>query len=129
MKLLTEVKNVQQIDGDPRRRWFGSADADLVVWYKSTGSPIGFEFCYDKNTSEHAFIWKLGSGYNHMAVDDGEQNSVLNYKETPILVADGHVDANRIHKLFRGSCNNLPSDVIRFVVKKIAEHPNYLDRA
>ena len=129
MTALTEIKNVQQIAGESRRRWFSSADIDLIVWYEDGGSLIGFQLCYDKNTVEHAFYWRPDSGYGHMAVDDGEQNSVLNYKETPILVADGQIDANRIHNLFAGSCENLPTAVIDFVERKIMQHPNYVHRA
>lgn len=129
MTALTELKNVKQIAGEPRRRWFASADMDLIVWYGDDDSLTGFELCYDKNSSEHAFIWRSGSGYAHMAVDDGEQKSVLNHKETPILIADGHIDANHIYDVFSGSCKNLPVATVAFVKQKIMQHPNYVHRA
>ena len=129
MTAMTEIKNVQQIAGESRRRWFVSADIDLIMWYEDGGSPTGFQLCYDKNTVEHAFDWRSDSGYGHMAVDDGEQNPGLNYKETPILVADGSIDVNHIHQLFAGSCENLPTAVVDFVERKIMQHPNYVHRA
>jgi hypothetical protein len=56
---------------------------DLIVWYSVGGSISGFELYYDKNLREHVFIWQATSGYAHLAVDDGEQKPVSQYKETP----------------------------------------------
>ena len=79
-------------------------DMDLIVWYDDGGSIAGFELYYDKNIREHVFIWSADRGFTHLAVDDGEQKPVLNYKEAPILIPDGHIDPNRIRTLFEGSC-------------------------
>jgi hypothetical protein len=126
MSALTELKSVKQIAGEPRRQWFSSSDMDLIVWYDNGDSPMGFELYYDKNISEHVFIWRTHGGFNHMAVDDGEQKSVLEYKEAPILVPDNKTDPNRIKKLFEESCENLPGTLIAFVERKIMQHPNYV---
>ena len=125
MTALTEIKNVQQIAGESRRRWFSSTDMDLIVWYDEGDSLAGFELYYNKNIQEHVFIWRAGGGFAHLAVDDGEQKPVLDYKEAPILIPDGQIDPNRIRNLFEGSCENLPAEVVALVRRKLVQHPGY----
>ena len=123
---LVELKDSQRIADDRRRRWFSSTDVDLIVWYDEGESLVGFELYYDKNVREHVFIWRAESGFTHLAVDDGEQKPVLEYKEAPLLIPDGHVDPNRIIKLFEGSCGNLPVELVTLVRRKLAQHPDYV---
>lgn len=121
MSALTELKSTRQISGEHRRRWFSSSDMDLIVWYDDGDGLAGFELYYDKQVREHVFIWRAGSGFAHLAVDDGEQKPVLEYKETPILVPDGQVDHGRIENLFERSCENLPADVVSLVRRKLMQ--------
>ena len=129
LNALIELKSVQQIADERRRRWFSSTDMDLIVWYDDGGSIAGFELYYDKNIREHVFIWSADRGFTHLAVDDGEQKPVLNYKEAPILIPDGHIDPNRIRTLFEGSCENLPAEVVTLVRRKLMQHPGYVPPA
>lgn len=124
MNALIELKVVQQIADERRRRWFSSTDMDLIVWYEADGSIAGFELYYDKNIREHVFIWGADSGFTHLAVDDGEQKPVLDYKEAPILIPDGHVDPDRIRHLFERSRENLPAEVASLVLGKLAQYPD-----
>lgn len=124
MNALIELKGVQQIADERRRRWFSSTDMDLIVWYEADGSIAGFELYYDKNIREHVFIWGADSGFTHLAVDDGEQKPVLDYKEAPILIPDGHVDPDRIRHLFERSRENLPAEVASLVLGKLAQYPD-----
>ena len=126
MHALVELKDSQRITDDRRRRWFSSTDVDLIVWYDEGESLVGFELYYDKNVREHVFIWRAESGFTHLAVDDGEQKPVLEYKEAPLLIPDGHADPNRIRKLFEGSCGNLPVELVTLVRRKLAQHPDYV---
>jgi len=119
LNALIEFKGTQQIAGERRRRWFSSTDMDLIVWYDEGDSIAGFELYYDKNIREHVFIWRAGSGFAHLAVDDGEQKPVLDYKEAPILIPDGQIDPNRIRSLFEVSCENLPAEVVALVRRKL----------
>jgi hypothetical protein len=128
MSALIELKGSKQITDEHRRRWFSSTDMDLIVWYDEGDSVEGFEFYYDKNVREHVFIWRAESGFTHLAVDDGEQKPVLNYKEAPILIPDGQVDPNRIRNLFEASCENLPTGVITLVRQKLMQHPDYIQQ-
>jgi hypothetical protein len=125
LNALIEWKGTQQIADERRRRWFSSIDMDLIVWYDKGNSIAGFHLYYDKNIREHVFIWQADSGFAHLAVDDGEQKPVLNYKEAPILIPDGHVDPNRIRNLFDRSCENLPAELVALVRQKLGQHPNY----
>ena len=123
MNALLELKSSQQpIDGR-RRRWFYSPDMDLVVWYEADGSISGFELYYDKNVHEHVFIWEAEGGFTHLAVDNGEQKPVLEYKEAPILIPDGCVDADRIKVLFEASSAGLPAELVTLVRSKLDRFP------
>jgi hypothetical protein len=94
---------------------------DLIVWADETLSIAAFEFYYDKNVDEHVLIWREGSGFTHLAVDDGEQKPALEYKQSPILVSDGSFDPDRIRSLFEGSCQELPTDVADAVRLKLEQ--------
>jgi hypothetical protein len=124
LNALIELKGVQQIADERRRRWFSSTDMDLIVWYDEDDSIAGFELYYDKNIREHVFIWGAKSGFAHLAVDDGEQKPVLDYKEAPILIPDGQVDPIRIRHLFEGSRENLPAEVATLVLRKLVQYPD-----
>ena len=103
------------------RRWFSSPEIDLIVWLDRTDSIAAFEFYYDKNVDEHVLIWRGGSGFTHLAVDDGEQKPALEYKQSPILIPDGSFDPDRIRRLFEGSCQELPADLADAVRLKLEQ--------
>ena len=128
LKALIEFKGTQQIAGERRRRWFSSTEMDLIVWYDEGDSIAGFELYYDKNIRELVFIWRADRGFAHLAVDDGEQKPILDYKEAPILIPDGHIDPNHIMTLFEGSCVNLPAEVVTLVRRKLVQHPGYVQQ-
>lgn len=128
MNALIELKSTQQTANERRRRWFSSPDMDLIVCYDEGDLLAGFELYYDKKVQEHVFIWRTGRGFTHLAVDDGEQKPVLDHKETPLLIPNGHVDPKRIRNLFDGSCENLPAEVITLVRQKLVQHPDYVQR-
>jgi hypothetical protein len=117
--MLREIMTARQVPGEPKRRWFMSRNADLIVWVDERDSPIGFQLCYDKDTGEHALTWKADSGYSHTAVDSGESRPAK-YKETPILVADGVFDAQRILDDFRRQGKALPAEIVEFVEARMA---------
>jgi hypothetical protein len=104
------LPDTRQVEGEPRRRWFSSPDLDLIVWADESGAIVGFQLCYDKTRGERALTWRVGRGYDHMGVDDGEQ-SPGQYKSTPILVADGFFDRERVTRLFVESSESIPQDI------------------
>jgi hypothetical protein len=103
------------------RRWFSSPEMDLIVWYGEGRSVAAFELYYDKNRAEHVLIWRTGQGFSHLAVDDGEQNPVFEYKEAPILIPDGQFDLERIREQFEESSEKLPADIAGLVSSKLRQ--------
>jgi hypothetical protein len=113
---LRELRDTRQVAGEPRRRWFSSADLDLIVWLDDADEIVGFQLCYDKTRGERALTWRRGRGYDHMAVDDGESGPGQ-YKSTPILVADGFFNRQRVMELFLESSEGVPEDIRKMVAE------------
>lgn len=80
---LREVRGARQHAGDPPRRWFSCADADLYLWFEE-GECIAFEFCYGKSVAERSFRWHRDGGRAHARIDNGEGSPLAN--RTPIAV-------------------------------------------
>ena len=93
--MLTETKNVRQIDGEPRRRWFWNDYFDIIVWFSDDNEIIGFQLCYDKSKRQRVLTWNKGTGYSHDKIDDGEGDPGKP-KGTPILMADGIFEKEKI---------------------------------
>jgi hypothetical protein len=127
MDALTEIPAVRQIPGEPPRRWFASQSLDLIVWLDDSGSPAGFQLCYDKLRAERALTWKPDSGFLHHAVDDGERGG-LRYKRTPVLVEDGRFDAVRVSELFARASATLPREIVEFVSARLRQHPGHAEQ-
>ena len=121
--MLREISNVQQVSGEPRRRWFFSHEQDLLVWFGEDGTPVAFQLAYGKYRNERALRWKAGKGYTHDAVDDGENSGVV--KEAAILVADGYFDATAVLDRFVELSAEVPPEIVDFVCARLAEHPNF----
>lgn len=117
--MLREIPNVRQIPGEPARRWFADERMDLYVWLGDAGAIIGFQLAYDKPHAEKAITWKRESGYLHTGVDDGARPS--RHPGTPILVADGRFDANRVLREFRDRAVEIDTSVEEFVSRKISQ--------
>lgn len=125
---MREYRGVRQIPGEPRRRWFASAEFDLIVRVSDTGACVGFELCYDKRGRERSLSWSSSSGFSHMAVDSGEPRPGR-YKETPILVPGGECDIGRIYSAFRDASRALPPDISAFVLRTLERHPDFIPQA
>jgi hypothetical protein len=110
MDTLRELPDTRQVEGEPRRRWFSSPDLDLIVWVDDDDAILGFQLCYDKTRGERALTWRVDRGYDHMGVDDGEQNPGQ-FKSTPILVADGYFDRERVQGLFLEASESVPEKI------------------
>jgi hypothetical protein len=121
---MREIPDVEQVPGEPRRRWFFSHEQDLIVWFGADGAPVGFQLAYGKYRHERALRWKAGKGFTHDAVDDGEGGVV---KQAAILVQDGYFDANAVLERFVTLSRELPPDIVAFVAGKLKAHPNFAD--
>lgn len=119
--MLHEIKDVRQIEDEPHRRWFTDEHFDLVIWDEES-SIVGFQLCYDKVHGERAVTWKLKSGFSHNAVDSGEDRAGR-YKGSPILVADGAFDAERVAATFLGHSGALDAQSSDFIYLKLLGYP------
>ena len=63
--MLWEYTKVNQIEGEPRRRWFADDFFDLIVWFDESEDIVGFQLCCDKSRQEKALTWLKHSGHIH----------------------------------------------------------------
>lgn len=122
---MREQIHVRQISGERRRRWFFSKNFDLIVWHDADGSIAGFELCYDKLHGERSIVWRPTGGFTHTAIDDGELRPG-NYKASPVHVADGFFDAQRVHAAFAQESHSLPKEIAEYVLHAIEKHPDFV---
>jgi hypothetical protein len=120
VNMLREFKPTRQVPGEPKRRWFESSRCDLIIWLHPDESAKGFQFCYDKDSKEHALTWLEGSGFSHMAVDHGP--SVTGHgKGTPLLTVSRPFDVLHIRDEFRKEAESLPAEYVELVTMKLDE--------
>jgi len=119
MNPLREVRDCRQVRGEPRRRWFGSDQMDLIVWCDEAGAPLGFQLCYDLGRTERALTWMPETGFEHNLVDDGEGGGPLRPKGTPILAPDGAIDFARLHQMFTRANTQMPAEISAFVAARL----------
>jgi hypothetical protein len=120
---LREVPNVQQVAGEPRRRWFFCHEQDLFVWFDDSGEPVAFQLSYGKYRNEHAIRWKAEGGFRHYSVDDGEAGAVTS--DAPLLMMDGPFAASGVLKRFRELAGEVPREIVEFIAARLREHPEY----
>ena len=116
---LRELPRVQQVAGEPRRRWFHGHEMDLVVWEGEDGVPVAFQLAYDKHRNEHSIAWRTGRGFTHYQVDDGEAAPLS--KETPFLYLDGAFPRDRVLADFLAAAEALPPAIAGFVAGRLRE--------
>jgi len=110
---LVEISQTRQRPGEPRRRWFYSHEQDLYVWYGADGNISAFQLCYDKERSERVLYWRADRGYAHLRVDSVRRHA------TPVLVADGRFDRDRVLTRFSVLAEELPEDVAEWVCRRL----------
>ena len=118
---MQEVHPTRQVPGEAHRRWFSSADLDLIVWCDNHGAPVAFQLCYDKGRSERALTWEPATGLVHSAVDDGEFQVGMRYKATPVLAPDGPLDVPRVAARFAAASTDLPAEIAAFVRERLRD--------
>jgi hypothetical protein len=118
--MFREVFDLPQIPGERRRRWFRSRSLDLIVWYEPPASPHGFQLCYNVGGDEKALNWRAPASFSHTGIDGGESRP-FRHKGAPILVRDGHFDAEAVSAVFRSEGTGLPADIVALVLGKLAQ--------
>jgi len=122
--MLREYKHVRQIKGEAKRRWFSNEYFDLIVWFDNEDTIVGFQLCYDISREHRALTWRKETGYTHHRVDDGE-NKPGKPKATPILVADGIFEYDKIAAKFKKESGQLGEHIATFVYDKIMQYPSW----
>lgn len=117
MAMLREIQKVWRPEGEPKRRWFQDAFFDLIVWLNDDDTYIGFQLCYEVRADERVLTWHEDRGYAHNRVDSGEEYPTRNM--SPILVADGVFDRDKIADIFKQQCDQMDQSVANFVLKKL----------
>lgn len=120
LAMLREIRNVEQMAGEPPRRWFFSHEQDLLMWFGDDGAPVAFQLSYGKYRDEHAIRWKAGLGFTHYRVDDGEKGALTS--DAPLLIADGVFDARRVGARFRELSAEMPRKLADFVAARLEEY-------
>ena len=113
--MFREFKGVRQEPG-LRRRWFESADLDLVVWYAADGAIAGFQILYGTPGGERALTWNPGSGFSHHAIDAGDR---LLGKLSPVLVPCAESPAPDLATRFAAQAGSLETALADFVVTRL----------
>lgn len=122
IEMLNEIEGARQIPGEGFRRWFRDDELDLIVWYTDDGQIDGFQLCYDKLESERALTFRKPNSYQHHAIDSGEPVPG-SPKMSPVLVADGVMDSERLLRVFTKHADNLPPELTGFVSETIIGYP------
>lgn len=122
--MLREIQPVRQHPGEPPRRWFNSADFDLILWLPALTAPaceaVAFQLCYDKRHTEHALHWQAPGTCKHFQVEDGEQgNRSSSHKSAPLLQTAKPLNASSLLTAFLGESHGLPPDVSEFVQQQL----------
>jgi len=118
--MLKEWEGVRQRPEEGTRRWFTDSDFDLIVWYKSD-ELVGFQLCYDKQSTERALTWYRTGGYSHAKVDTGE--GPVAAKRTAMLVSDGEFDADRVLQDFLKSSQDIDPEIVAIVREALERYP------
>ncbi|MCZ7648809.1 MAG: hypothetical protein M5U26_26715 [Planctomycetota bacterium] len=116
--MLREDRDVRQLKGEPRRRWFSDATFDLIVWHDEQGWLAGFQLCYRVGGPERAIQYFEGLGYTHRDVDEGDVNEI-GHKSAPILVAGGPFKKDLVIEAFRRASEMLDPPIAGFVLAKL----------
>jgi len=121
--MLIELKPINQIPGEPKRRFFVDKALDLYVWFDESNSITGFQLSYDKQGLCRALTWWKDKGYSRSRIDDGEQHP-LQPKATPILLPDEDVpfDKKAVAASFMAVSEKLDKSIAKFVLEKVSEY-------
>ena len=112
--MMNELPFIKQITGENRRRWFTSANMDLIIWINPLDQPVNFELCYDKQHQEKSLRWST-QGHSHCIIDNGE-NRAGRYKSSPIHCASSGLDARKLRDLFEAGSQLIPESLRLFVL-------------
>lgn len=107
--MLYEIKGVKQDSIEFEKRWFFDHEIDLLIWCDTKNEITGFQLCYDKLKDPHALTWFKDKGYNHNRIDDYREDKIGRRRGSPILLADGKFEIEKIAEVFFRQSKNIDS--------------------
>jgi hypothetical protein len=120
--MLSEIRNVRQIEGEGTRRWFTDRYFDLIIWYDDSGMLSGFQLCYDKLGAERSFTWRRGRACHHDGIDAGEMPGHSGM--TPVVVADSGSPESGVAERFLSESSAVEPQLARLVFDTITGRPS-----
>jgi hypothetical protein len=119
---LYEIRNVQQVRGEPTRRWFCADEMDLIVWFDEDDKPVSFQLAYDRHRRiERVIRWNPARGYSHHRVDEQRRPSA----GSALLLPDGSFDATKVRARFLALSPAMPWAVTQYVADRLLAHPEH----
>jgi hypothetical protein len=119
--MFAESKQVRQIPGEAKRRWFTADGMELIVWIDRDESIVGFQLCYEVKGKSSALTWDSSSGLLYSGIDDGDIR-FGKHKQTPILVRNGKFQKEEVLAFFDARSQGLPEELAAFVKAKIEQY-------
>ena len=118
--LLTQP--IRKVQDDLDRRWMSDDFFDLIIWYEPSGVICGFQLCYNKKEGECALTWKRSCGFEHSALDSGEQSP--NANDTPVLAGATFRDfpLGAVLSEFLRRTPQLEPSIREFVIDRLVEY-------
>jgi hypothetical protein len=102
--VLREITGVSHDPSGNARRWFHDDYFDLFVRQDDQGEIVGLELCYGVGHSEHALVWKKGTGHFH----DGPEADRFN--------------ADDLAARFAAECGEVPHRISTSVLRTIRDY-------
>ena len=106
--MLQELKNVRQVKGEGRRRWFIDDEIELILWYDHDKRLEGFQICYDRLSGTRTVTWKRTAG------NGGSTRSVL--------VSDGPYNRRRLRALVERCTAQWDTALRGFILDRLKSH-------
>lgn len=116
---LQEIRGVQQLPHESRRRWFRSRDLDLIVWIRDEG-PVGFQLCYESLGRNRVLTLSQGE-YSQSVLDEGDASVFRN--EAPILVGAPAFDRTKIVARFQKEAATIDPEIGEYVLGHLRTWP------
>lgn len=120
MSSIHEITKVAQDNPFYKKQWFQTSNIDLFLWTNAEKEIIGFDFVYDIQDSEKAFIWSKVNGFSHVKVDSNTPKGLL--KMSPIYLGEYDCNIDYIMNLFKKDCKELDSVYFDFIYGKMYEY-------
>lgn len=118
---LREFTRARQVPGEGPRRWWHSADMDLIVWFASDckAEPTGFQLTSGPPHKQRSLIWKSEQALIKERIDAGEGRDARP-KGTPISISDGDTNPAIMLRDFEARAGEVDTEIRALVREALA---------